>query len=424
MRQHMPTSVTFEKIVGGCRALGYLNGRPVFASGPLPGETAAIEVTRERSGFAEAQVLEIINPSVARTEPMEDHYLSCSPWQNVDYSLQLQLKQACLQETFGQPGIVVPVEQIVGAQQLLGYRNKLEFSVAATDGDLSLAFHARGSYQKLHSLPDGCKLGSAALNQAALALAVAARESGLAGSLESIVVRQSVVNGKILGELVLTRPMKRDWLKLPIGELAGLVVSWVRGRGDHEVLWRCGEAQLVELLRGTQLAYGFDCFFQTNPAMFELALDAIAEAVPDGCRVVDLYGGVGSIGLSVSRRVASVTGMEIQLSSAAYANANADRNGILTYRSVALPAERMGPEVLNGADVVVVDPPRAGLHPHVVQDLIGATPTRIIYLSCNPATQARDIRLLAEHYRPSPVSGFDFYPGTLHIESLVVFDRI
>jgi 23S rRNA (uracil1939-C5)-methyltransferase len=420
----MSTTVTFEKIVGGCRALGYLDGRPVFASGPLPGETATIEVMRDRSTFAEAQVIEITGPLAARTQAAEDHYLSCSPWQNVEYELQLKLKQACLEETFGHPDLMLPVDDIVGASQRLGYRNKLEFSVVANGGDLALAFHARGSFQQLCMLPDGCSLGPTAMNKAALAVLAAAREAGLGSSLESVVVRQSAASGALLVELAMARPVKQDWSALAATELAGVIVSRIKGRGNHEVMWRHGETQLVERLRGLELAYGFDCFFQTNPAMFERALADIVEAVPEGSRVVDLYGGVGLIGLSVSPRATSVLGIELQASSAAYANANADRNGILNYQSVALAAERTGPEMLTGAEVVILDPPRAGLETRVVQDLLTAGPAHIIYLSCNPSTQARDIRLLIPSYRPSSVKAFDLYPGTLHIESLVVLERI
>ena len=103
---------------------------------------------------------------------------------------------------------------------------------------------------------------------------------------------------------------------------------------------------------------------------------------------------------------------------------NAEKAGMTNYRALASLAQRLNPELLMGADCVVVDPPRAGLELQLVKTLIAAAPARIIYLSCNPATQARDVLLLKEAYRPSDVTGYDLYPGTLHLESLVVLDRI
>jgi 23S rRNA (uracil1939-C5)-methyltransferase len=119
-----------------------------------------------------------------------------------------------------------------------------------------------------------------------------------------------------------------------------------------------------------------------------------------------------------------VAGVEVNSSSRDWALSNADRNGIRNYTAVQAQAERLDSRMLKGAGVVVVDPPRAGLHARVIDDLLEAAPARIIYLSCNPATQVRDVMMLSGSYRAAGVTGFDFYPGTLHLESLVVLDLI
>ncbi len=420
----MQTNVNFEKIVGGGKALGYVDGKPYFAAGPLPGEEADVVVTKEKANFAEANVVEFTKTAAERNLPVEDHYLECSPWQGVEYDFQLGLKRQMLTEAFSRPELTLAVAGMVGADKRIGYRNKLEFSVRKSGESVGLAFHARGSYEELVALPEGCRLGTDAMNAAALALVAKVETMKLSGYVETLTVRQSVSSGEVLGTLALHQVPKRDWSELMVPELESLAVARLRGRDTYELLWHSGEPQLTEKIGGLELAYPYDGFFQTNPPMFERALEQIVAAVPDGAKVVDLYGGVGAIGLAAAGKAREVLGVEVNASSVEWAVANADRNGILNYTAVCAPAERLDAAVLRGSDCVIVDPPRSGLHGRVVDSLIEAAPARIIYLSCNPATQARDLKLMATHYKAGEVTGFDFYPGTLHLESLVVLDRI
>jgi len=420
----MKLSVKFEKIVGGGKALGYLDGRPCFAAGPLPGETAQVVMIKDKPGFIEASVTKITDPAAQRNQPAEDHYLSCSPWQGVDYSYQLELKRTVLADAFARPGLELTVADMVGAPSRFGYRNKLEFSVKPGDDHLDLAFHERGSYEGLVGLPDGCKLGSEAMNKAALELIKRAQTLKLGGYIETLTVRESSDTGQILGHIALHQVPKRDWSGLAIPGLAGGVVSRVRRRVDHELIWNTGETQLTDTLGGVELTYPYNAFFQTNVGMFESVLSTILAAMPTSARIVDLYGGVGTIGLAAAKFSSEVLGVEANASSVQLAMENAEKAGMTNYRALASLAQRLNPELLMGADCVVVDPPRAGLELQLVKTLIAAAPARIIYLSCNPATQARDVLLLKEAYRPSDVTGYDLYPGTLHLESLVVLDRI
>jgi 23S rRNA (uracil1939-C5)-methyltransferase len=420
----MAISVTFEKIVGGGKALGYLDGRPCFAAGPLPGETADVVIIKDKPGFIEVGVVKIIGPAPQRNLPAEDHYLSCSPWQGVQYDYQLELKRTVLADAFARPGLELAIIDMVGASNQLGYRNKLEFSVKPSDGRLDLAFHERGSYEGLVPLPHGCTLGSEAMNKAALELIARAHKLKLGGYMETLTVRQSSDTGQILGHIALHQVPKRDWSDLAVPRLAGVVVSRVRRRVDHELIWNTGETQLTDKLGGVELTYPYNAFFQTNVEMFELVLKAILAAMPRNARIVDLYGGVGTIGLAAAKFSTEVLGVEINESSVKLAQENADKAGLTNYRAIATMAQRLNPELLAGVDCVVVDPPRAGLELQVVKSLLAAAPARIIYLSCNPSTQARDILLLKDKYSPSDVTGFDLYPGTLHLESLVVLDRI
>lgn len=418
----MTKTVTFEKIVGGGMAMGYLDGKACFAAGPLPGEVCRVSIIKDKPTFMEVAVQDILEPASQRGASAEDHYLVCSPWQNVDYGYQVGLKQAVLAEAFAQTPVTVG--EFVRAARLTGYRNKLEFSVKPGEERLDLAFHARGSYEDLMNLPEGCRLGTDDMNAAALALVERAHYLKLDGYVETLTVRRSVGSGTLLGHIALHQTPQRVWDDLVGPEFACVAVSRVRRRVDHELVWESGGTTLTEKLGGNRLSYPYDGFFQTNVEMFDEVLSNILRQVPAGMKVVDLYGGVGTIGLAAARFAPEVVGVEINASSVAQALRNASAAGLANYSAVAVPAQRLDHKVLDGAGCVIVDPPRAGLEARVIESLIEAAPGRIIYLSCNPVTQARDVQRLAGIYKPGSVTGYDLYPGTLHLESLLVLDRI
>lgn len=420
----MTQTVKFEKVVGDGKALGYIDGKAVFAAGPLPGEEARIRIVKDKPRYMEAVVEEIVTKSDHRSQPAEAHYLACSPWQGVDYHYQLELKRHLVTEVFGRPELELSLVDFVAAKQQIGYRNKLEFTISNNLDTPMLAFHERGSYESLIPLPDGCKLGSEAMNQAAKELLLRITDLKLPGYMEALTVRQSSSTGEIIGIISLHQVPKRDWQALSVPGLAGIVVSRMRHRSEHEIIWHTGAAQLEQTVLGMQLAYPFDAFFQTNVAMFEIALAQILAAIPTSGRVIDLYGGVGTIGLAVARLGPEVLGLELNAAASEWATSNADRVGVMNYSSQQVQAERMPAGALKGAETVILDPPRAGLHPRVINELLVAAPQRIIYLSCNPVTQVRDLILLKDNYSCSGVTGFDFYPGTLHTESLAILERV
>jgi 23S rRNA (uracil1939-C5)-methyltransferase len=418
----MTQNVKFEKIVGGGKALGYVDGKPWFAAGPLPGEVAEVAVLKEKAGFVEAAVTRIVALSERRTGEAEAHYLLCSPWQNVEYDYQLELKRGMLADAFSRMPDVT-ITGVAAAPEQFNYRNKLEFSPAQVDGGVQLAFHERGSYEGLTVLPEGCRLGTDDMNQAALGLAKRAGELKLGGYMETLTVRRSVATGELVGHIALHQVPKRDWSLLKTADLAQVVVSRVRRRVDHEVVWQSGEPKLTEMLGGIELDYPFDSFFQTNVKMFQKTLADIIKLVPENGRIVDLYCGVGTIGLTAAKTAREVLGVEINPSAVALAKENAARAGLENYEALAVPAQILDAKLLAGTDCAIVDPPRAGLEQRLVRTLLEAAPARIVYLSCNPVTQARDVQLLSEKYAFSEVKGFDMYPGTLHLESLMVLER-
>ncbi len=403
--------------------MGRHNGKATFCVGPLPGESARVSFRRQKRHHNEAVLQEIIEASPARTGDAEEHHPSCSPWQGVDYGYQIRLKTEMLHETYRQHTVSAPLSGFHAAKETLGFRNRLDFTLTDHGGRLQLAFHTRGTWDSLVMLPHGCRLGAPTMNLAAQAFVDKANQYGITSRLsgDMLTVRHSRSTGEVL--LVLTTSQDLDWPMLqPDG--AGLVVARPRpGSGaPGEAVYATGATSLSENFGGLAISYPYGSFFQTNTEMFTLALQGIAAAVPFGSTVIELYSGVGAIGLPLAHTAAHVQGIEIDSNASLWSLLNAKAAGINNYSAVAMPAEQAATQPL-AADVVIVDPPRAGLHPKVVRQLLQSRPQRIIYLSCNPVTQARDTAMLREGYSPTSLTGYDFYPQTLHMEALLVLER-
>lgn len=423
----MDTQLTIEKIVSGGRGLAHHDGTTIFVDGALPGEVVKARLEKGGARWAIGQLQSIEQPSQYRQTPHEAHYFVCSPWQAVDYSYQLELKQTILKEIFDRPGLelpVLPFATVNSPLPALGYRNKLEFAVVADDaGQLSLQLHQRGSHEAFVAAPDGCVLGTPEMNQ--MVVAVLQRMNAMAAPdvFKSVIIRKSLVDNALMVVIMVEKSRKQDWQRLVVPGLDNLIVALVQTDDRPRLLWSRGNQNLTEASAVGRLDYGWNSFYQVNPAAFELALPAIVEAVPTGSRVADLYGGVGVIGLAVAGRSADVLGIEVDPAAVVAARANAARLNIANYRVTTASAELLTATHLLGRDVVIVDPPRSGLHERTIASLMAASPAVIVYVSCDPVTQARDITRLQEQYVAQSVQPFDFYPGTPHMETLVVLHR-
>jgi 23S rRNA (uracil1939-C5)-methyltransferase len=421
-----PLEIEFDRLTPQGMATGKLPGsgsRVAVAWGVLPGERARVVPLRRRKGTLLCRVEEILAPSAGRIAPCEPHYLSCSPWQVMSYAAQLRSKRAILEELF--PG--VPLSRLVEAETVWGYRNKLEFSFTEEQGRLQLAFHQRASAFRKVALPEGCRLGSAAMNAAALEVVERLAERGIGeAALKSLVVRGSAATGEvILGLYVMDEAFTA--CDVPLERSAGMAVIYSDPLSPAsvatKVLSRRGSQRLTERVAGLELAFPLEGFFQNHAEVFALAVEEIRRHTPDRERLVELYSGVGSIGIALRDRAREILAVESSEAAVEFAEENRRRIGAENYHPRAARAEACAEEILSGEDVVVVDPPRSGLHPKLIAALLRTRPRRILYLSCNPANLARDVGLLGPCYRPVTLIGFDFYPQTPHIESLAVLDR-
>jgi len=391
-------TVRLDKIVGGGQALGTLeNGRKAFVWGGLPGELVEFQVTKKKSSMIEGFVVNVIEVS-------EDRILPVNP------------------ESYD------PIA-VTSAGKRERYRNKVEFSWYGTTDEetgqetLSLAFFRRGSKGKVQVtdsmlLPESIvKLGEAirsmleSRNVSARALKTLLIRCDAAGNCVwqlyvkhedfSVLTEADVVAiGAQGGEVIYSNPLS------PASVITKKLLS-------------VGNVTLTDTILGVPFRYATEGFFQINLPIYEQSLQDMKSWLPAGRPVVDLYSGVGSIGLTIGGD--DVTLVEVNEHAVREMQQNITELG--RPATAVLAASEQALEYITGDKTIIVDPPRAGLHDSVVERLLEVLPERIVYLSCNPVTQARDVAKLASSYGIRAHQGYNFFPRTPHIEHLVVLDR-
>ena len=423
---------------GVARADGYV----VFVRGAVPGDRVRARVTKAKRSFAEADSLELLEPSPERVEPVAPH--PGAPWQVLPYERQLAEKEDQVRDALARLGGFEepPVEPIMAAGERLRYRNKLEYSFGtAEDGTLALGFHRPGRFDLIEDVTEDV-LASSRVDEVREAVKSWCREEGLSaydrrdhtGLLRNLVVREGRRTGHLQARLV-TSPGE-----LRSHELAAAVPApsflWTRAagvaettrEGDIEVV--TGNAYLEEELLGLRFRISPDAFFQTNTEMGERLYYAAAElsALSGREKVLDLYCGIGTIALALAVGGAGeVYGVEIVERAAADAIDNARLNGVDNAHFFAgdvRTAMRPLLERSGQPDGAVRDPPRAGRSQEVVRRVLEAEAKRIVYVSCNPTTLAPNARQMADAgYALKTIRPVDMFPQTPHIECVALLER-
>ncbi|HEX8975918.1 MAG TPA: 23S rRNA (uracil(1939)-C(5))-methyltransferase RlmD [Solirubrobacteraceae bacterium] len=435
--------LSIDSLAFGGAGVARTNGYVVFVSGAVPGDRVRAVIGKRKRAYAEARATQILEPSPDRVAPVADH--PGAPWQVLPYERQLQVKQEQVGDALRRIGKLdgYELEDIVPAVSPWRYRNKLEYSFGTDpeSGALVCGFHAPGRWDEIVPMTD-CRLASEAANQAREQIVGWCRREGLTaydrrsgeGFLRNLVVREGRRTGAIQVRLV-TAPGKldRDSLVAAADGLDG--VLWTRQQsagettlgGETEVL--SGTGRFDEILGGMHFSISAEAFFQTNTEMaeqlYELAIDY---AAPRGFeRVYDLYCGIGTIALSIAPRVAEVWGLELVEDAIADAIAGARVNEIDNvhfYAGDVRLALRELTERAGRPDILIVDPPRAGLSQKVVRRIIETAPAKIVYVSCNPTTLAPNAAQLAEAgYQLRRVRPVDMFPQTPHIECVAELVR-
>lgn len=405
--------IKIEKLVFGGQGMGVISdGRKVFVWNALPGEKVTINISKKKRDYLEAIADKIVEPSHQRVLPKEVNYLSTSPWQIMTYDAENKYKKEIIQDVFLREKVNLPDFEFVYPNKMYEYRNKMEYSFWGDESGLHLALHRRGSSGK--QVVNGCKLAVPALDVAA---------NNLLAELQKINIRASVLKSVIArvsktGEAVASLFVKDEFfpeIALPL-KLKGLKVHYSTHKSPASVITKTlylkGENTLKDDLLGKKFEYNSDSFFQINLPIFEQTLSVIKGFV-DGQDIVDMYGGVGSIGLVVSETPVIV---EVDEATAEMAKLNIQHKRAKVIHA----SSEKALDQIKSNKFLIVDPPRAGLHKSVVNQILRVRPKTIVYLSCNPVTQARDLKILDEEYKIKFFEGYNFFPRTPHIETLAI----
>lgn len=433
--------LTIDSLAFGGNGVARHNGYVVFVVGAVPGDRVRARVTRPKRDYAEAITVEILEPSPERIPATAPH--PGVPWQVLPYERQLEIKAQQVDDALRRIGKLdgFTLEPIVPAEQRWRYRNKLEYSFGnSDDGELVFGFHAPGHWERIVPIDD-CLLASERSNAVSRQVLEWCLSKGLTaydrrthnGFLRNLVVREGRRSGQIQVRLV-TMPGQLDAEGLADAvDCDGLLWTQFDGVGETTALGEtellAGSDYLDEEVNGLRFRISPHAFFQTNTEMAErlYALAGEYAALNGYERLFDLYCGIGTIGLTMAPRAAELWGLELIEPAIADAIANARLNEIDNARFFAGDVRVALRELVARAgspDVVVVDPPRAGLSGKVVRRIIDASPRRIVYVSCNPTTLAPNAAQLVEAgYVLRRVTPVDMFPQTPHIECVALLER-
>lgn len=444
------------------KSLARVDDMVVFIPYGAPGDIVDVKLDKKKKSYAEGHIVRMAKPSELRTEPFCEHFGVCGgcKWQHLPYEYQLQCKQQQVTDALERIAKVElpPVSPILGSERTLHYRNKLEFTFSnkmwltyeqmqrgEEFGDRNaLGFHIPGAFDKVLDIRR-CWLQDDISNELRLFIRHYALERGYSfydlraqhGVMRTLMVRTTSTGELML--IVVFGEDNREAIEDVMAAIAGrfpqitslLYVVNLKVNdtiGDQEIHCYRGRDYIEEEMEGLRFRIGPKSFYQTNSRQaYELykVARSFAQLTGEEC-VYDLYTGTGTIANFVARQARKVVGIEYVPEAIEDARLNSRVNGIDNTIFYAgdmkdvLTADFIAEH--GKPDVMIVDPPRAGMHGDVVNVILEAEPRRIVYVSCNPATQARDLALLDAKYRVAAVQPVDMFPHTHHVENVVLLD--
>lgn len=458
--------VTITDVAAEGKSLARVNDMVVFVPFAVPGDVVDLQVRKKKHHYCEAEVVRFIKYSERRAEPVCQHFGICGgcKWQNLPYEDQLKAKQKQVHDQLTRIGKVeLPdFRPILGSEKIYEYRNKLEFSCSnkrwltkeevnsgvQLDHKNAIGFHITGAFDKIYPI-EKCWLMDDLCNQIRNEIRDYALNNGISffdvreqtGLLRDIMIRNSST-----GEWMVLVQFKfqeqgdeqraHDLLQ-HIGDRFPQITSllYVNNQkcndtfSDQTVEVFKGKDHITEMMDKLQFKVAAKSFYQTNTQQaFHLYEVARQLAQLTGKELVyDLYTGTGTIANFVARHAQQVIGIEYVEDAIADAKANSKYNGIENTLFYAGDMKDILTDEFvkqhGKPDVIITDPPRAGMHPDVIQTILRAAPKRIVYVSCNPATQARDLEVLNEQYRVEAVQPVDMFPHTPHVENVVLLEQ-
>ena len=379
-----------DKFIPGGQAIGTMpDGRKIFFWNALPGEDVVeYDIAKKKSHYYEAIATNIGSPSPHRVQPHDDCFLSTSPWQILDWNQEGIEKSALVAEIFREHHINIDVPPIVTNNQPYHYRNKMEYALYwdNSTNKISLAFHARGSHRKVPISKSSIECPEIFQKATEIITGLNSRHEE-ARKYQSLLLRCNQA-----------------------GEVSGGLYE--NGKSHPSF------PPLTDTILDYAYSYSPNGFFQINLPVYELALREIKKYITTD-KVLDLYSGVGTIGLSVARDRYLIL---VESNKSAYQESLNNIHGFQNVKSILTKSED-ALDYITPDTTVILDPPRAGCDVKLINKLLEVTPPSIVYLSCNPATQARDISILLDKYQIVEIQPFNFFPRTPHIENLVILSK-
>lgn len=443
----------------GGKGLTRVDGMAVFIDQAVPGDQVQARIIKKRKQYAEARVVQLIRPSKDRVPAPCEYSGFCGgcKWQFLSYDKQLAYKRSHVVEALEHiGGLQDPlVHPTLPADPIFGYRNKMEFSCSdrrwllpsemnqeGQDISFALGLHVPGTFHKVIDTR-ACLLQPALGNQILEEVRRGMRSSGQppyglrshVGFWRFLMLRHSVARDEWLVNLI-TSEQETDVIQPMAERLMDAhpeivsVVNNVTGRkaaiavGEYEVPV-AGQTKLIDRIGNFEFEISANSFFQTNTRSAAMLYGKTKDfARLSGTEsVLDLYSGTGTIAIFLADAAREVVGMEIVASAVQDAERNCRTNHIKNCRFVLGDVRQRLADLTVSPDVVIIDPPRDGMHKDVLKQVIQTAPRRIVYVSCNPATLARDISLLKDHYRVAEVQPVDMFPHTWHIESVARLEK-
>lgn len=444
--------LTIEKMAYGGSGVARADGFVVFVRGTVPGDTVMARIYKKKKGYAEASLVELLTPSPDRVEPACPYsgYCGGCQWQHVRYERQLYYKKEQVSESIehiaGLKNAVI--HDALPSENVLAYRNKMEFSFSdrrwylpdelekrGMEGGFALGLHVPGTYNKVIDM-EACLLQGETGNQILREVKRYVKKSGIPvygmktheGFWRYLAIRYSRAFDAWMVNIVTSEEMPdavqsmADTLCRKIPQIKTVVNNINKKKasiavGEQEIVL-FGEGYIKDRIGPFTFQISANSFFQTNSlAAFKLYRKAAEYADLNGSdMVVDLYSGTGTIPIFLADRVKAITGIEISRSATLDAYENCKENGIDNCQFICGDIRERLSGITYKPNVMIIDPPRAGMHKDVLAQVLTLSPDRIVYISCNPATLARDLSRMIKDYALIEVQPVDMFPHTYHIE--------
>lgn len=432
------------------QGVGKIEGFVVFVDGVLPGENVDIKIVKQTKSYAVGKLVNINNSSADRVKPFCPVYDKCGGCavQHMSYQAQLDFKKDTVLQNIRRIGGLqnIKVNNTIGMENPFKYRNKVQYPVGSDKGDIRIGFYETRSHNIIDS--NLCDIQPDESNNIRDVVRGFCKDAGIAiydektgkGLLRHVMVRKGFKTGEIMVVLVINgdKLVKSDELVNKLLEyfpdIKSIILN-VNTRNTNIILGDkniCiyGQKYITDYIGSFKFEISPLSFFQVNPIQTEVLYEKALEyaGLSGNETVFDLYCGIGTISLFLSQKAKHIVGVEVVADAICDAKRNADINGVSNVEFLVGEAEKVIPELYEQgvkADVVVVDPPRKGCDQLLLNTLVEMQPQRIVYVSCNPSTLARDLKYLTEHgFEAKEVQPVDMFPWTGHVECVVLMSRV